>query len=75
MTLYDFLILACLVEILYIKKYKIFFIGSPIDCYNHLFNLKYKEYWGDFNGGLISLKNKTKCDTFELLSKNSKYGC
>ena len=44
MILYDFLILACLVDILYIKNYKIFFIENTIGCQNHLFNLKYKYY-------------------------------
>lgn len=41
----DFVILACLIESFYIKKCKASFIGGTEGLNNHLFNIKFKEYW------------------------------
>ncbi|TYP99111.1 hypothetical protein C7447_102429 [Tenacibaculum adriaticum] len=41
----DFVILACLIESFYIQNCKISFIGGTEGFNNHLFNIKFKEYW------------------------------
>jgi len=41
----DFVILACLIESFYIKKCEIFFKGGTEGLNNHLYNIKFKEYW------------------------------
>lgn len=41
----DFVILACLIESFYIKNCKISFVGGTDGFNNHLFNIKFKEYW------------------------------
>ncbi|MGJ8743829.1 ATP-binding protein [Polaribacter sp.] len=41
----DFVILACLIESFYINNCKISFIGGTDGFNNHLFNIKFKEYW------------------------------
>lgn len=43
----DFVILACLIESFYIKGCKISFTGGTEGFNNHLFNIKFKEYWKD----------------------------
>lgn len=41
----DFVIQACLIESFYIKNCKISFVGGTDGFNNHLFNIKFKEYW------------------------------
>lgn len=41
----DFVILACLIESFYIRGCKISFVGGTQGFNNHLFNIKFKEYW------------------------------
>lgn len=41
----DFVVLACLIENFYISGCKITFIGGTKKFNNHLYNIKFKEYW------------------------------
>ncbi|MFD0993778.1 ATP-binding protein [Tenacibaculum geojense] len=41
----DFVILACLIESFYITNCEVKFIGGTERFNNHLFNVKFKEYW------------------------------
>lgn len=41
----DFVVLACLIESFYIKGCQVEFIGGIDGFNNHLYNIKFKEYW------------------------------
>lgn len=41
----DFVILACLIESFHINNCNVSFIGGTTGFNNHLFNIKFKEYW------------------------------
>lgn len=43
----DFVLLACLIESYYMNGCEIRFTGGTIGFNNHLFNIKFKEYWKD----------------------------
>jgi len=43
----DFVILACLIESFYIKNCSVSFVGGTQGFNNHLFNIKFKDYWKD----------------------------
>ncbi|GAA5225268.1 ATP-binding protein [Membranihabitans marinus] len=41
----EFVMLACLIESYYINNSKILFVGGTPNFNDHLFNIKFKEYW------------------------------
>ena len=41
----DFVMLACLIESFYVNKCNVTFIGGTEGFNNHLYNIKFKEYW------------------------------
>lgn len=43
----DFVVLACLIESFYLKGCKVAFKGGTENFNNHLYNVKFKEYWKD----------------------------
>lgn len=60
----DFVLLACLIESFYIKNCQISFIGGTDGLNNHLFNIKFKEYWKegfDRSRFTLSYNNTTLC--------------
>lgn len=60
----DFVVLACLIESFYIKGSDIKFIGGTEGFNNHLFNIKFKEYWKegfDRNKFTLSYNQTTLC--------------
>lgn len=60
----DFVLLACLIESFYINNCKISFIGGTESLNNHLFNIKFKEYWKkgfDRSKFTLSYNNTTLC--------------
>lgn len=60
----DFVVLACLIESFYIKGCDISFIGGTKGFNNHLFNIKFKEYWKkgfDRNKFTLSYNKSTLC--------------
>lgn len=59
-----FVILACLIEVFYTKNCKISFTGGTDGFNNHLFNIKFKEYWKvgfDRSKFTLSYNNTTLC--------------
>jgi anti-anti-sigma regulatory factor len=60
----DFVVLACLIESFYNKNCNVSFIGGSKSFNDHLFNIKFKEYWKDgFNRDAFTLShnNTTLC--------------
>ncbi|HET8886979.1 MAG TPA: ATP-binding protein [Salinimicrobium sp.] len=60
----DFVVLACLIESFYINGANIEFIGGTERFNNHLFNIKFKEYWKkgfDRNKFTLSFNRSTLC--------------
>jgi hypothetical protein len=60
----DFVVLACLIESFYINGCDIKFIGGTEGFNNHLFNIKFKEYWKegfDRNKFTLSYNQSTLC--------------
>lgn len=60
----DFVVLACLIESFYIKGSDIKFVGGTEGFNNHLFNIKFKEYWKegfDRNKFTLSYNQTTLC--------------
>lgn len=60
----DFVVLACLIESFYIEGCDIKFIGGTEGFNNHLFNIKFKEYWKegfDRNKFTLSYNQTTLC--------------
>lgn len=60
----DFVVLACLIESFYINGCDIKFIGGTDGFNNHLFNIKFKEYWKegfDRNKFTLSYNQTTLC--------------
>lgn len=60
----DFVVLACLIESFHIKGCDIKFIGGTEGFNNHLFNIKFKEYWKggfDRNRFTLSYNQTTLC--------------
>jgi len=54
----DFVILACLIETFYTNSCEIKFIGGTSGFNNHLFNIKFKEYWREgFDRGKFTLSH------------------
>lgn len=70
----DFVVLACLIESFYIKGSKINFTGGTEKFNNHLYNIKFKEYWKegfDRNKFTLSYNQTTLC--LWKISKNMIY--
>lgn len=60
----DFVVLACLIESFYINGCNIIFTGGTEGFNNHLFNIKFKEYWKqgfDRNKFTLSYNQTTLC--------------
>ncbi len=60
----DFVVMACLIESFYLKGSEIKFVGGTKGFNNHLFNIKFKEYWKkgfDRNKFTLSYNQTTLC--------------
>jgi hypothetical protein len=70
----DFVILACLIESFYIKNCKIYFVGGTDGFNNHLFNIKFKEYWKvGFDRGKFTLSHNSTTLCLWKISENMIY--
>ncbi|MBZ9627446.1 ATP-binding protein [Psychroflexus sp. CAK1W] len=67
----DFVILACLIESFYINGCSVSFIGGTTNFNNHLFNIKFKEYWKEgFDRAKFTLsKNRTTLCLWKISEK------
>lgn len=70
----DFVVLACLIESFYIQNCKISFTGGTENFNNHLFNIKFKEYWKDgFNREKFTLSYNSTTLCLWKISKDMIY--
>lgn len=69
-----FVILACLIESFYIKKCSVRFVGGTEGFNNHLFNIKFKEYWKEgFDRSKFTLSYNQTTLCLWKISKNMIY--
>lgn len=70
----DFVILACLIESFYINECNVSFVGGTDRFNNHLYNIRFKEYWkDDFDRAKFTLSHNQTTLCLWKISKNMIY--
>ncbi|WP_289042269.1 ATP-binding protein [uncultured Zobellia sp.] len=70
----DFVVLACLIESFHINNCDVSFIGGTNGFNNHLFNIKFKEYWKEgFDRAKFTLSHNQTTLCLWKISKNMIY--